>query len=628
MLGFQFAGLPVSPLTKDSTVALTGKRKCFQDACYALESKSGEDENEFDLDLEGQGMTEEDFGGTAASSPSSSKASSTTAAELMECPKRECSKMFKDLHAIKYHLSHAHNELEEAHNKRMRERELQRKREEEEERREEEEVRRRAAEAANVKKEGTVKTEIKQEAAAVATAPVAAAPVVKKEENGHLEQAVNLVRSNGKLPAPGATPAIAAAAHHGGPPGAAVRLPQPHPHQQRTAIVRPILNSPPPGKLPPIGAPPAAAASALLRHLGPQQGAPPPPAHMSFNGVAGKGAAPAIPGPAHQPPPAKPAVKTAPSPTYSDISDEETEAPAPPGASAAPTKSSLPPAHPQPGLVIPRVPPQASSKPIMGGIKDVAAAAGGTRPSTQSIGPPLPPGFPHGHLGLGGGGGGGAGGSQQPPPPHLLGNPFSYLNASVPPPPAHGASPSSVPPAAHVASMVSAMMSAGVQPPPNIPSGRPPPQPSTSLAPRPHNPGALSSPASQMQEMMNAANKYLASTKLQELQEKAHGGGGGKTPSTAAPATFPYGANSAAAMAAAAAALALAPTSSSASLRPSGPMAPPKPGAPKPAAPPPAHFGPHHPPPTQPPPTSATNPFGFVPPSLGSVAASLPFQSE
>ena len=644
--GFPFAGLPVSPLTKDSTAALTGKRKCFQDALYALEAKSGEDENDFDS-MDGLGgqpmMTEEDFGGapaSASSSTSTTKASPTTATDLMECPKRECSKMFKDLHAIKFHLSHAHNELEEAHNKRMRERELQKKKEREEER-EEEEERRKAATVIKKEAASTVgKTETKQEVKQEVGAAIAAVSMVKKEENGHmeearrhLEQAVNLVRSNGNLPT-----AAAAAAATGAPVAhVASHLPQYHPHhhphhpQQRTAIVRPILNSPPPAKLPPVGPPPTAsamAAAASQRHPGQPntiQGLP-PPAHMSFNGMANKAAAAKpLPAPAQPPHPAKPAVKAAPSPTYSDISDEETEAPVPAGASAPPTRPSLPPA--QQGLVIPRVPPQATSKPIMGNIRDGTAvtAALGTRPSTQSIGPPSqhpPPGFPHGHLGLGGIGHGGP-----PPPPHLLGNPFSYLNSGVPPPPAHGAPSPGMPPAAHVASMVNAMMSAGVPPSQSLSAARPL-SGASSAAPRHHVPP---SPASQMQEMMNAANKYLASTKLQELQEKAHGGGGGnKAPSAAA---FPYGASPAAAMAAAAA-MGLAPpppSPSSMSAPPrqsSSPLASPKPGAPKPAVPPPAHFG--HPPHPQLPQTSAAaaNPFGLVHPSLGSVAASLPFQSE
>ena len=634
---FPFTGLPVSPLTKDST-GLTGKRKCFQDACYALESKS-EDENEFGLD--GQvGLGEEDFGGspapasTSTSKVSTSKASPTNSPDLMECPKRECSKMFKDLHAIKFHLSHAHNELEEAHNKRMKERELQKKREREEEEREEEERRKVAA----IKKEAaTVKTEMKQEVGAVA-AVSAAVSMVKKEENGHieearrhLEQAVNLVRSNGSLPTAAPVLAPVAPLAHG-----ASHLPHHnHPHpQQRTAIVRPILNSPPPAKLPPIGPPPhnaSAMAAASLRHPGPPnplQGLPPPPpAHMSFNGMANKATAKPLPAPAQPPPPAKPAVKAAPSPTYSDISDEETEAPSNAGGSSAPMRPSLPPA--QQGLVIPRVPPQATSKPIIGNVRaggPAPSTALGSRPSAQSIGPP-PPGFPHSHLGLGGGSGG------QPPPPHLLGSPFNYLSSGVPPPPAHGASPSSVPQAAHMASMVNAMMSAGMQPSPGISAARPMPGASSAAAPRPQPPP---SPAMQMQEMMNAANKYLASTKLQELQEKAQqgGAGGNKAPSAAA-AAFPYGANPAAAMAAAAALLAPPPPSASSPMsmaqrQSSSPLAPPKPGAPNPARPPPAHFGgTHHP---QPPHTSAAaavaNPFGLVHPSLGSVAASLPFQSE
>ena len=660
--------LPVSPLTKDAnTGGGVGKRKSFQEACYAIESKSGDDENELD-DLDGM-LGEDDFGSSSSVPPP--KASPTS--DLMECPKRDCSKMFKDLHAIKFHLSHAHNELEEAHRLRMKEKEILRQKQLAEEAAEKRERLKReeqtidSKEAIRLMKE-EVKTEVKEEqpspSGAALSGPMA---LVKKEENGHhREQAVNLVRSlnshpisaNGALPQSALTSAAAIAS-----------APAAH-QQQRTAIVRPILNSPPYKSDPMRGL-----SQPAVPGVGggiPGFGVRPPPAHnLSFNGGsvgAGGLNRSSVPpfGPSSSS--SKPAVKAATSPTYSDISDEETETVP---SSATATTSMLPGAKPtavtaptlsaklqsHQGLVIPRVQPQVQ-KPPEGAGKD----QGGARPSTQSIGPPpATPSFP----GLG------------PPPPGsavaaaasaLMGSPFSYLSSGVPPPPAHTPSSSVAPPAAHGASMASMMnamaaaAAAGLtrHPAPGLPGSiRPGPAPPTTSTPA-SIPGlpptsaasvsaavAAAAAQSHMHELLSAANKYLATSKLQELQEKAQG-------PTQTTASTPFGPSVAAAAGSRAASSPLnvatrprmTPSVTGPSKVPSAPGLPGS-GLPAPPPPPPAHFGQGSssaaaaaaaataaaataaglPPGAAPPPHSQANPFGFPPP-ISSSLASLPFSSK
>lgn len=108
----------MSPLAKEGS----NKRKSFQDACYAIESTKEDEEDENEL-----GTKTED-----------SPEKISYCGGLIECPKGDCSKKFKDLNALKFHLSFAHNELKARHEAKMAKEEEERKKKKEEEEKENE----------------------------------------------------------------------------------------------------------------------------------------------------------------------------------------------------------------------------------------------------------------------------------------------------------------------------------------------------------------------------------------------------------------------------------------------------------------------------------------------------------
>merc|ERR1719384_207678 len=91
--------MPVSPLAKEN-----GNKKAAVNS--GVNSKSFDDEADAESDMtKDEDSDENNPGEPNALSPTSS---------LIECPKPACAKKFRDLNALKYHLSYAHNDLKKA----------------------------------------------------------------------------------------------------------------------------------------------------------------------------------------------------------------------------------------------------------------------------------------------------------------------------------------------------------------------------------------------------------------------------------------------------------------------------------------------------------------------------------
>ncbi len=414
--------IPVSPLAKEGNGR--DKRKSFQEACYAIESV-----NEA-LAEDGEHFQEEDKSSSAVNGSQASD-------RLIECPKAECAKKFRDLEALKFHLSYAHNDLKAKY-----EAEVERKRKLKEEEEEEEKKKNEKTEA---EKESTKKGDLEgenptQQPGQEIMPEDDKNSLLEKEESKKCGDASKAHSFNGVVRSVSTDVGLNLVKQ---PP------PQVSPSGRATAVVKPIQST------------------QQLHNIG---------ASSTMNG-SGKRAA---------------------SPAYSDISDEESDVkplaviPPPRSATAATALGAL--SRPPPGP-LPPPPGGISVKPefSMAGTKDSPQLTAAVKPTTQTVGPPPPPtSFQH-YL-----------------PSHLA---AQFAFPPVRPTPGGGPHQSGASTAASMAAMAAALAgAAGV----GGSAGRPPVPPDLF-----QQRAASASQALDLLHQHAAASQYLASSKLQELQERA-----------------------------------------------------------------------------------------------------------
>ncbi len=395
---------PVSPLAKDGGGASgSNKRKCFQEACYAIENSNMDEEEEF--------FTDGKFGMNGFGS---SKKSGLANKEV-QCSKKGCCKRFSGVNALRFHLSYAHNELKARH-----EAEKARKRKAKEAREREEEGKRLRLQAEQKRNE-----ELQQR-------------LIHGKVDAHFgrsleglvaPQGLNLVKT------PTASPSSSSLQAQQ----------QVSPGGRATAVVKPLQQQYPNGALykPPV-----------------QNGNP------SQSATAATAASSRRPA----------------SPAYSDISDEETDGVKPialVGSTKGPPPTGSPAKHvakPGPGI---------SVRPEFKDQQSIATAA--VKPTSQSVGPPQP-------------------GSIPPPPGMLAGHPGLSLPGLLP-----GMPPGASAPGAAAGNPLLGNQGAAAAA------------------------AAAALAAADQQQLMAfmdlmhqqaTASQYLSATsKLQELQERALGGG-------------------------------------------------------------------------------------------------------
>ncbi len=416
---------PVSPLAKDGGGS-SNKRKCFQEACYAIENTNMDEDDEFFAAVGKDGK----FGSGSAMNGYGSKRSN----KEVQCNKKGCCKKFSGVNALRFHLSYAHNELKAKHEA---EKAKKRKAKEEEERERE-------------RKRLKAKAEDQQ-----------------RKENEELQQRLihgkvdaHFGRSLEGLVGPGQSGGVGGV---GGVGLNLVKTPTASPQQQQlqqvspsgrvTAVVKPIQQQYPNGAL---YKPPA-----------------PPPGLQNGNLAA-------APGPASAAAAAAAAASRRPaSPAYSDISDEEPDGGGKPialvgSSKGQPGPSGMSPARQnKPGSGI-------SVKPEFSAPKEhhhPAIATAAVKPTSQTQQGNLPP-----------------------PPPGMLGHPGLSLPGLIPGlPPGAAAAASSM----HLGSQGAAAAAA--------------------LAAADQH--QLMAFMDLMQQQATASQYLSATSKLQELQERALGGG-------------------------------------------------------------------------------------------------------
>lgn len=413
------------------------KRRSFQEACYAIEnsdSKDRDDGNDSDQD----GEDSNNLDGRSCSSPERD-------ACLIECPKPECSKKFRDLEALKFHLSFSHNELKAAHDAAL----VEKKRLEDEqaERKVAAQAVEAAAAAARTKKADALRNQDKENEGKKTTIMASSATLnvtssksqttgdgaVKSElpptngfvssSDNHQDGVLDLVckkkstnnNSNGNFEGSDCSKGISSPNQNSPAP---------------IALVKPLLTS---SSHQVVSAPSRVPTNSSMNSNVMNGGSS--PLALNHNNSA------------------SPSHTKVPSPAYSDISDEENDN----GCSTAGGSQNppilLPPSLSKPpiqvGLTKPNI-PSSSTSALSTKLNNVPSKLGvgpssmsirpeyhnaGVKPTSQTIGPPLadlsrggPPGFPLGMPRL---------------PSHLVGppgftHPYNVFSSTGPPPPAHG----------------------------------------------------------------------------------------------------------------------------------------------------------------------------------------------
>ncbi|TRY67260.1 hypothetical protein TCAL_03294 [Tigriopus californicus] len=409
------------------------KRRSFQEACYAIEnsdSKDRDDGNDSDQD----GEDSNNLDGRSCSSPERD-------ACLIECPKPECSKKFRDLEALKFHLSFSHNELKAAHDAAL----LEKKRLEDDQAERKAAAQAVEAAAARTKKADALRNQDKENEGKKTTIMASSATLnvtssknqtsedgaVKSElpptngfvssSDNHQDGVLDLVckkkstnNSNGNFEGSDCSKGISSPNQNSPAP---------------IALVKPLLTS-----------------SSHQVVTAPNR----VPTNSSMNSnVMNGGSSPLAVNHNNS---ASPSHTKVPSPAYSDISDEENDNGCPTAGGSQNPPVLLPPSLSKPpiqvGLAKPNI-PSSSTSALSAKLNNVPGKLGpgpssmsirpeyhnaGVKPTSQTIGPPLadlsrgPPGFPLGMPRL---------------PSHLVGppgftHPYNAFSSTGPPPPAHG----------------------------------------------------------------------------------------------------------------------------------------------------------------------------------------------